>query len=265
MFSLHIKETVKRVHATHVRNWKMLILAASVVFGGVAHAAPTLTAGSPPTSAPNTFLDVKDNTLKGLMPDVMREIGRREGFETQFDAIPFSALIQSVVSGKIDAIVAGMKVTPARAKIVDFANPVYSFGEALAVQASDTKDYTSAQDLKGLVVGSPAGVTYGDTLAKMGIFKEVKYYDTPSDMLHDLAEGRIQGAFCDAPIYSSLADKGGMPGVRFVKTYKPFDVSGVAIAVRKGNTEMLTKINDGLAQMKADGTLAALLKKWKLD
>jgi polar amino acid transport system substrate-binding protein len=93
----------------------------------------------------------------------------------------------------------------------------------------------------------------------------MKYYDTPSDMLHDLAEGRIQGAFCDAPIYSALEAKGGMPGVRIVKIYKPFDVSGVAIAVRKGNTEMLTRINDGLARMKADGTLDALLRKWNLD
>jgi polar amino acid transport system substrate-binding protein len=110
-----------------------------------------------------------------------------------------------------------------------------------------------------------AGTTYGDTLRSMGIFSEVKYYDTPADMLRDLQNGRIKGGFCDAPLLGSLEEKGGMSGLRIAKTYKPLDVSGVAIAVKKGNTETLAHINHALDEMKADGTLAKILKKWHLD
>jgi polar amino acid transport system substrate-binding protein len=42
---------------------------------------------------------------------------------------------------------------------------------------------------------------------------------------------------------------------------KKFDI---AIAVKKGNSELLAKINDALTKMKADGSLDTILKKWHL-
>jgi len=253
----------------NLRKWHRSALAGVVLSLGIAghnavFAAQTLTAGSPPTSAPMTFLDVKSKTLQGVMPDLIREIGKRQGFDVQFDAIPFAALIQSAVSGKIDIIVSAMTPTPKRAEVVDFADIVYSFGEGLVVADTDKTDYKSAQDLKGETVGAPAGTTYGDKLKALGIFKEVKYYDTTSDMLHDLANGRIKGAFQDYPLLKALAAKGGMPGVHVDEAYQPLDTAGVAIAVQKGNKVLLDKINAGISQMKADGSLAAILNKWGL-
>jgi polar amino acid transport system substrate-binding protein len=240
------------------------VLSLGVMAHNVAFAAQTVTAGSPPTSAPMTFLDVKTNTIQGVMPDLIREIGKREGFQVNFDAIPFSALIQSAVTGKIDIIVSAMTPTPKRAEVVDFADIVYSFGEGLVVGDGDKTDYKNAQDLKGETIGAPAGTDYGEAFQKLGIFKEVKYYDTTSDMLHDLANGRIKGAFSDYPLLKALAAKGGMQGVHVDEDYTPLSKDGVAIAVQKGNKALLDKINAGIAQMKTDGSLAAILNKWGL-
>jgi polar amino acid transport system substrate-binding protein len=152
--------------------------AASVAFSlfcGAAHAdTPTVTAGSPPSSAPTTFLDVKTQKIEGIMPDVVREIGKREGFDVSYQAVPFSALIPAVVSGKIDIIVAGMTPTAKRAEVVDFSQPVTAFGEGIIVKESNKTNYKSVQDMKGMSVGAPTGTDYGDQLVKLGIFKEVK-------------------------------------------------------------------------------------------
>lgn len=253
-------------HARSVlRNFAGACVAVAAMFSAAAYAdIPTLTAGSPPSSVPTAFLDLNTHTVQGLMPDVIREIGRREGFRVEYDSIPFSALIQSAVSGKIDIIVAGMTPTPKRAEVVEFSQPVTAFGEGIVVQASDKNNYRSVQDLKGMIVGAPAGTDYGDMLVKLGIFKEVKMYDNAADMIRDVSVGRIVAGFNDYPILKAQETRHALTGARVVDAYVPMKKFDIAIAVRKGNTALLNKINNALTKMKADGTLAAILKKWNL-
>jgi polar amino acid transport system substrate-binding protein len=258
--SAHRLNGVQRIAATAG-------IAVVMLFGSItAHAneAPTLTAGSPPSSAPTTFMDVRTQQIEGLMPDVVREIGKREGFNVSYDAVPFSALIQSVVSGKIDIIVAGMTPTPKRAEVVDFSQPVTAFGEGIIVKDSNKTVYHSVQDMKGMSVGAPTGTDYGDLLQKLGIFKEVKMYDSPADMTRDVALGRIVAGFNDYPILKAQEAAGAMAGTRVEDSYVPMQKFDIAIAVKKGNSALLAKINDALTKMKADGSLAAILKKWHL-
>src|SRR5258706_12245303 len=66
----------------------------------------TLTAGSPPSSAPTTFMDVKTQNIEGPMPDVVNETGRREGFNVSFAGVPLSRPIRPAVRAKIANILA---------------------------------------------------------------------------------------------------------------------------------------------------------------
>lgn len=235
------------------------------VWGHVAQAdAATLRAGSPPSSAPTTFLDIKTQQIEGLMPDVVREIAKREGFDVDYQAVPFSALIPSVVSGKIDLIVAGMTPTEKRAEVVSFSQPVTAFGEGVIVKASDKTNYRSAQDFKGMSIGALTATDYGDQLTKLGIFKEVKMYDSPADMTRDVALGRIVAGFNDYPLLKAQEAMGSMAGTRVDDAYVPMKKFDIAVAVKKVNEALLAKINDALTKMKADGTLDALLKKWHM-
>ncbi|WP_232432422.1 ABC transporter substrate-binding protein [Burkholderia ubonensis] len=233
---------------------------------GEASAAPTkVSAGTTPSSIPNAFLDLKTHQIEGVMPDVIREIGKREGFDVSFDVIPFSALIQSVVSDKIDLIVAGMTPTPKRQEVVDFSQPVAELGAGIIVNASDKTNYHTVQDLKGTVVGAGAGEETADQLMKLGIFKEVKLYNSGADMARDVALGRITAAFNDYPILKAQEAAGTMQGTRVVDGFTPVRKMPIAFGVKKGNTALLSKINDGLAKIKADGTLDKVLKKWNFN
>ncbi|CAJ0707952.1 ABC transporter substrate-binding protein [Ralstonia wenshanensis] len=240
-------------------------LAMTLAFGiSQGHAAPLkVSAGTTPSSIPNAFLDLKTQQIEGVMPDVIREIGKREGFDVSFDIIPFSALVQSVVSNKIDLIVAGMTPTPKRQEVVDFSEPVAEFGKGIIVNASDKQNYRTVQDLKGTIIGAGAGEETADELMKLGIFKEVKLYTNGADMARDVALGRITAAFNDYPILKAQEAAGAMQGTRVVDGFIPLRKVPIAFGVKKGNTALLTKINSGLAKMKADGSLEAILKKWK--
>ncbi len=105
--------------------------------------AAALTAGSPPSSAPTTFLNTQSGRIEGFMPDVAAEVKKRQHLEVDFTAVPFSTLIQSVIAGKIDMIVAGMTPTPERAKRIGFSQPVTVFGAGLVVRDDNSKKYYS--------------------------------------------------------------------------------------------------------------------------
>lgn len=227
------------------------------------HAA-MLTAGSPPSSAPTTFMDTKTGKIEGFMPDVAREVASREKLEVNFSAVPFPTLIQSVISGKIDMIVAGMTPTPAREKFISYSQEVTAFGDGLIVRDDNKQTYTSMQDFKGQVIGSPSGTDYSQKLIDSGIAKEVKLYDSPADMTRDLQLGRIAGGLSDYPILKAQEKAGKLTGLHVVEGYKPMTVSPMAFGVKKGNDALLGKINDALTAMKADGTLAKLKSKWNM-
>ena len=260
--------TSQSVSGKHTSFLQRILVAAAVVAAAACGASEasaaevTVSAGTTPSSVPNAFLNIKTNQIEGVMPDVIREIGKREGFDVSFDVIPFPALIQSVVSDKIDLIVAGMSPTPKREEVIDFSQPVAFFGKGIIVKDSDKTAYRTVQDLKGTVIGAGVGEETSDELIKLGIFKEVKLYNSGADMARDVALGRITAAFNDYPVWKAQEAAGTLQGCHVVDGFQPLRRVPIAFGVKKGNAALLSKINDGLAKIKADGTLDKILKKW---
>jgi polar amino acid transport system substrate-binding protein len=227
-------------------------------------AQQVLKVGSTPTGVPFTFLDTKSNSIQGVMVDLITEISKDAGFQIQIEPMQFSALVPSLTSNKIDIISAAMFATAARKEVIDFSDPVYTYGEGLLVPKTDSKDYTTTEDLKGEVVGAQVGTAFVDALKKTGLFSEVKAYDTIPDILRDVNTGRLKAGFADYPILAYNIKQGGFPEVRLVASYKPTVVGTVAIGVRKSDQDLLKKINTSLAKLKADGVVDKILGKWGL-
>lgn len=246
--------------------------------GSVALAAAVATLGSAPamaqasynvgatsTGVPFTFLDIKTNKLQGMMVDTVTAVGNKAGFSVNIQQTPFAALIPSLTGNKIDIIAAAMLKTEARAQIVDFSDPVYSYGEGLFVNAQDGKSYKNLDDLKGETVGAQVGTVFVDALNKKGGFKEVKTYDSVADMMRDVALGRIKAGFGDRPIVAYQLAQGANPQVRLVKEYQPTLMGDVCLVIRKGDPKLMERLNKAIAELKADGTLARIVEQWKLN
>jgi polar amino acid transport system substrate-binding protein len=248
--------------------FRTVLAAAAIVLGlalGLpAQAQQTLKVGSTPTGTPFTFLDTKTNTIQGVMVDLITEIGKEAGFAVQIEPMQFSTLIASLTSNKIDIISAAMYITAPRKEVIDFSEPVYTYGEGLIVPRTDPKDYTGLDDFKGQVVGAQVGTAYVDALKKTNLFSEVKVYDTIVDILRDVNTGRLKAGFGDFPILAYNLQQGLFPDVRVVKSYKPTIMGSVGIGVRKSDGELLKKINASLDKLKADGRLNKILAKWGL-
>jgi polar amino acid transport system substrate-binding protein len=239
-------------------------LALLLAAGLPASAQQVLKVGSTPTGVPFTFLDTKTNQIQGVMVDLITEVGKDAGFAVEIEPMQFSALIASLTSSKIDIIAAAMFITPPRKEVIDFSDPIYTYGEGLVVPKSDTKEYKNQQDLKGEVVGAQVGTAFVDALKKSGLFADVKAYDTIPDILRDVNTGRLKAGFADYPILAYNLKQGGFPDARVVESYVPTVIGSVGIGVRKGDAELLGKINTSLAKLKANGTVDKILAKWGL-
>ena len=219
---------------------------------------------STPTGIPFTFLDTKTNQISGIMVDIMKAIGKDQGFAIEVTPMTFSTLIAALQANKIDVIAAAMYITPPRQEVVDFSDPIYTYGDGLVVSAKDTKDYKSMEDLKGEIVGVQIGTAYVKPLTDSGLFKEIKVYDTIPDIIRDVNVGRIKAGFADFPIVAYQLAQGGYPETRLAKNYKPVLTGSVGIAVKKGDKAMLDKINASLRKFKGDGTIDKILATWGL-
>lgn len=107
-------------------------------------AQSVLKVGSTPTGMPFTFLDTKTNTIEGVMVDLVKAIAAASDLKVEVEGMQFSTLVASLTASKIDLISAAMYITPARKEVIDFSDPIYTYGEGLLVPAADKKDYVGS-------------------------------------------------------------------------------------------------------------------------
>src|SRR5690606_29341049 len=196
-------------------------LAATLALGSAAQAQTVLKVGSTPTGSPFTFLDTKTNTIEGVMVDIIKAVGKEAGFGVMIGPMAFSALIGPRASKCIALISAAMFITEPRQKVVSFSQPVYRYGEGFMVPKGDDKQYKSFADMKGMTVGVQVGTAFVAPIQNSGMFKEVKLYDNPPDMMRDANAERIQGGFMDYRIAPSIIADGAYHKLKQAKSYEP--------------------------------------------
>lgn len=248
-----------------IRIARLAALAALLAIAPAVVAQTVYKVGSTPTGVPFTFLDVKTNTIQGAMVDLITAIGEDAGFKVDVQATPFSALIPSLTANKIDIISAAMLITDARREVINFSDPVFPYPEGLVVNVADNTAYKGLADLKGATVGAQVGTVYVDFLKKNGEFAEVKIYDSLADLLRDVSLGRVKAGFGDGPILAYQLSQNKDFKAKLVKSYEPKMAGSVGIGVRKGDADLLKKINASLAKLRSNGALDRILAKWNLQ
>jgi polar amino acid transport system substrate-binding protein len=153
-----------------------IILLAGKAWSGPPAPARTYIVGSTATGVPFSFLDVKTTKLIGAMVDIVQAIAADSGFIIDLRVTAFGALIPSLTTKKIDIISAAMLKTPARAKVVDFSEPVYAYGAGIVVPVISRKEYKTIDDLRGTAVGAEVGTRFVEQL-KGARVREIKTYD----------------------------------------------------------------------------------------
>lgn len=181
------------------------------------------------------------------------------GVTCEFVRQDWDGIIPGLLARKYDAIVASMSITEERKQAVDFTDPYYS-NKLRFVAAENTK--LDPVNLKGKIIGAQRATISASYLEDHPIKgAKVKLYDTQENAYLDLASGRVDVILADMLVsYEWLNSEAGA-GFAFLG--EPIDIGDkVGMAVRKGDTELLAKLNAALAEIIADGTYEELNAKY---
>lgn len=222
-----------------------------------AFAQNVLNVGSYPNNPPFEFKS-ESGEFQGFEVDIVTEAAKRAGMTVKIDGYDFQPLFAATSSGRIDAAISSITITPERLGSQSFTQPYYDADMGVAAKTDGA--VKGLADLKDKVVGVLSGST-GDkwskeNQAKYG-FSEVKGYNTQQDVLLDLTAGRVDGVVSDVPGMEYAFTK--MQGLGVVERIKTGEQYGLMMTK---DSPHVAKINDALTAMKKDGTLQAIHKKW---
>ena len=228
-----------------------------VLLAGPAAAQQKFAVGAYPSNPPFEFKNEKGE-FEGFETEIAREVAKRLGLGIEIADLGFQALFAATASGRIDAAISSITVTPERVKSQAFTQPYYDAD--LGVAAKKAGAFAGLDDLKGKNVGvlstSTGDKWARDNQARYGV-ASVRGYGTQNDMLLDLANGRLDAVVSDVPgmEYSFLKMTDLAVRAR-IKTGEQY-----AMMLRKGHP-LAAKASEAIGAMKADGTMAAIHKKW---
>lgn len=194
--------------------------------------------------------------FEGIDIETAQAIADKLGLELQIDDMDFDAALLAVQQGKSDMVMAGVTVTDDRQNVMDFTDS-YATGIQSIIVKEDS-DIASVDDLAGKKIGTQRGTTgylycsddFGD--------ENVVAYDDGLTAVQMLNNGQVDCVVIDnAPAKEFIAAN---PGLKLLDT--AYVEEDYAIGVGKGNTELKDAINTALEELKADGTLQAIVDKY---
>lgn len=222
--------------------------------------AETLRVGTEATYAPFEFANA-DGSLTGFDVELIRAIGKEAGYDdVEVINMPFDGLIPAIMTSQIDTIIAAMTITEERAKRVDFSEPYYTSGLSVLILEENAAKYPNVNALKGQALCAQIGTTGAMTAEKLSPGK-VKAFNTEPEAFMELKAKGCEGVVNDRPInLYFLSQSNASEGVTEINEILTAEKYG--IAVRKGNTELLDKINAGLKTLRDNGTYDQIYQKW---
>jgi polar amino acid transport system substrate-binding protein len=255
---------ISLLHAPLTRFVPLLTLVACLLSTVPAFAAPTdpprITAvivGGDRDYPPYEFID-KNGQPAGYNVELTRAIANVMGMKVEFRLGGWSEMRIALQTGRVD-VLQGMSYSEERAAEVDFSLPHTIINHAIFARR-DSPMINSLEELEGKSVAVHRSGIMHDYLVQNGFSGRLELTDTPADAIRFLAAGKVDFAVVAI-----------VPGMYLIRELKLTSVVPVVrnvaahrycYAVDKGNGELLSRFNEGLAILKKTGQYQVIYNKW---
>ena len=203
------------------------------------------------TFPPYEFL--RGQEIVGIDVEICRAVAEKLGRPFQAETVDFDSVIPAVISGKADLAAAGITITEDRKKNVDFSIPYVKTGIVVIYKKSNP--FKDAAQLKGKKIGVQAGTT-SETYVLEQLKQEPERSRSPAEAVAGLKSGRVAFVIADIdPAKNCVKGEADLAISDFITSEE------YAVAIRKGQPELLKAINETITELKANGKLA----KWIAD
>lgn len=187
----------------------------------------------------------------GIDIKIAKQIGDDNGATAKIENMEFDSLLIALENGQVDAVIAGMSITDERKEAVDFSVPYYAATQVMIVR--EDSDIAKASDMEGKSIAVIQGYTGEECVKELGYPYEA--FKKGTETILELTNGK-----CDVVVLDSATAQKYVKdntGLKIVEDAEAFGNEEYGIAVKKGNTELLDKINASVQKMLDDGTIAS--------
>lgn len=219
-----------------------------------------LTIGTSADYAPYEFHVLEDGVDKivGFEMDIAGEIAKELGVDLEIIDMSFEGLLTDLNSSKVDMVVSGMSPTPEREEVVDFSDVYYYAKQVMLIRENDSANYTSIKDFAGKKIG------FQRNSLQENIFNEHFTQSTPvsltkiPNIILELKNGSIDACIVEYPVALGYVEQ--YPEITFTNFDLPVEEdAGAAIAIKKGNEELLNFTNQVINRLIQEDSINKLV------
>ncbi|MFA5524004.1 MAG: ABC transporter substrate-binding protein [Tissierellales bacterium] len=245
-----------------IKAWKKIIAvslvlsATTFLFTGCGSKTDKIVVGTSADYPPYEFhmeINGKD-AIVGFDIDIAKEIAKDLGLELEIKDMEFGGLLADLKTDKVDFVLAGMTPDGERAKEVDFSTIYYNAEHGLVINKKDADKYNTISDLKGKVIGVQKGSIQEDIAVEQIESAQIKALGKVSNLMLELKTSKIDAVVVEQPVANAYVKNNDALHMTDI-TFKD-EEGGSAVAVKKGNKELLESINK---------TIDRLIKENKIE
>ena len=230
----------------------IVALAASVICGCAQKESDTVKMITEATFPPYEFL--RGQEIVGIDVEICRAVAQKLGKNFHCETVDFDSVIPAVISGKADLAAAGITVTEDRKKNVDFSIPYVKTGSVVVYKKDNP--FKDKDQLKGKKIGVQGGTT-SEAFVTDELKQEPERTKSPAEAVAALKAGRVEFVIADIdPAKNCVKGEDTLAISDFITSEE------YAIAIKKGQPDLLKAINETIAEIKADGRLEKWVKEF---
>ncbi|WP_137936932.1 basic amino acid ABC transporter substrate-binding protein [Chitinivorax sp. B] len=195
----------------------------------------------------------ENKEIVGFDIEVVKAIAEKVGLQVKFINTPWEGIFKTLEQGDRDFLVSAITITDERKQSMDFSEPYFEAKQLIAVP-KDSK-VQKLDDLKKLKVGVQTGTTGDEVVQKLQgkTSVNIKRFESTPLALKELEAGGVDAVVADNGVVINYVKNNSDKGFRMVEDAS-FAKEFYGLALKKGNTELATKLNEGLKKIKEDGT-----------
>lgn len=218
----------------------------------------TITFGTNAEFPPFEYVTAKGviGEFDGIDMAIAKQIGEDNGMEAKIENMEFDSLLLALENGQVDAVIAGMTITDEKKDAVDFSKPYYTAKQVMIVK--EDSDIQKASDMADKKIVVLQGFTGETCVNEMGY--KYESFKKGTEAIMELVNGKCDVVVIDSATAEKYVEDN--EGLKIVEDNDAFEAEEYGIAVKKGNTELLDKINKSLDKMMEDGTISELSAKY---
>jgi len=227
---------------------------------GKANKGDVITFGTNAEFPPFEFVSAKGviGEFDGIDIAIADLIAKDNGKTAEIANMEFDSLLIALENGQVDAVIAGMTVTEERKEKVDFSTPYYQATQVMIVK--EGSPIAKASDMEGKRIAVIQGYTGEISVKDLGY--NYTSFKKGTDAVMELINGKADVVVIDSATAGKYVSDN--EGLKIVEDTEVFASEEYAIAVKKGNTELLDKINASIEKLLAEGKVGELSDKYSV-